>query len=372
MSPFTRACCYVLRSLVVCALLVRTDAAISERRADHHGRGWRPCIPRLSNGVRHTLASGMSGAIGVTALAPIEVLRVNLLVNRDLTMRAAVSSLKSGWFRGNTADVLAAATRLGIMMPTFKLYKDILLQRVGPASHDLADPSPGWVLFLAGALAGATATVVTFPLEVARTRQAVACDLRLGFLGCIVGLWREEGFRSIYSGLTTTLVGVLPFNAIRLASYDLFRSQAITATHGQRESKAASGGRGRPQIRASQAVAQDSVSLPLVTIGAIGAASGVLAATSCFPLEYVRRKQMMGQLSGLAPQAAIFQVVRTEGVLALFHGVGLNSIKVVMTNSLGFVLYECFKDMLSVDGRVPPWQRESGEASGRAVRLGRT
>ena len=101
-------------------------------------------------------------------------------------------------------------------------------------------------------------------------------------------------------------------------------------------------------------------------------------ATSCFPLEVVRRRQMAGEFAGLSAYAAIASLVRTEGMGALVKGAGLNCVKVSMSNSLGFVLYELCKDVLMVDGRQQPgWlrpatgsEREAGRATARAAALG--
>ena len=61
----------------------------------------------------------MSGAIAVTVLAPLEVIRLNLLSNPEISLRAAFSSLKGARFRGNTADVISGSARIGIIMPAF-------------------------------------------------------------------------------------------------------------------------------------------------------------------------------------------------------------------------------------------------------------
>ena len=305
------------------------SSSSSDRTAD------APLQQRLPNGVRHILAGAASGALGVTALAPLEVVRVNMLLNRDWSLATAIGSLKAGWFRGNTPDVIAAAARVGITMPAFAFYKR-KLQQLTAHGGDTTLPPPKWTIFLAGALAGCTASIACFPLEVARTRLAVACDLRMGMLGCFVSIWREEGALALYAGLLTTLAGVLPFNAIKLTAYDVMRGAAVASSHDGDER---------------------SVSLPLQTVAAIGASSGMLAATSCFPFEVVRRRQMAGELAGVSAYGAIARIVQSEGAAALMKGSGLNCLKVAMSNSIGFVLYELAKDVLCVDGRSPPWAK---------------
>ena len=43
-------------------------------------------------------------------------------------------------------------------------------------------------------------------------------------------------------------------------------------------------------------------------VAAIGAASGMLAATSCFPLEVVHRRKMVGELAGLGAYGSLLQI----------------------------------------------------------------
>ena len=265
------------------AALVSTTAPSPPSVIDGLKHPLRP-VHRLPNGIRHILAGAVSGALGVTALAPMEVVRVNMLLNRDWSFKTAIGSLSAGWFRGNTPDVIAAAARVGITMPAFAFYKNLLQQALG---RDGSQPAPKWAVLAAGALAGCSAAIVCFPLEVARTRLAVACDVRLGMLGCFVSIWREEGAKALYAGLMTTLVGVLPFNAIKLTAYDLVRRAAATDGADERQ-----------------------VSLPVEQVAAIGAASGMLAATSCFPLEVVRRRKMVGELAGLGAYGSLLQISR--------------------------------------------------------------
>ena len=328
---------------LVLTLFARVDASISAKGSCTGKRrcgssccterksSLLPQIRKLPNSVRHILAGAASGAVGVTALAPLEVVRVNMMLKRT-SFRTAMASLSAGWYRGNTADVLAASMRVGITMPAFALYKQLLQRGVRAFNGGESGGYERWTVFLAGALAGCTASIACYPLEVARTRIAVACDLRYGVLGCLIPLVQEEGFWAMYAGLSATLAGVIPFNAIKLTCYDQMRKACCKPGD-----------------------SEEQVSLPLPLVATIGATSGVIAATSCFPLEVVRRRQMMGELAGYRPYGAVAKIVRTEGVQAILAGSGVNCVKVAMGNSLGFVLYEVAKDCFGVDGRLPPW-----------------
>ena len=155
--------------LLTLALLLPPLAAASLTGERRRGPSL-PSPPRLAdvpNSVRHVLASAASGAVGVTTLAPLEVMRVNMMVSgRGWSLRRAFASLEGGWYRGNSADVLAAAIRVGITMPAFATYKR-LLQRASEEGSS-SSPPPEWTVLAAGALAGCTASIACYPLE-ART-----------------------------------------------------------------------------------------------------------------------------------------------------------------------------------------------------------
>ena len=147
----------LLLALAVLPLAAANSRAVINKRAQREDATARraPRLTDVPNGVRHVLAGAASGAIGVTALAPLELIRVNMLVKRDWSLAAAVASLQAGWFRGNLADVLAASMRVGITMPTFALYKSMLqrgLRRFSNADPNAPlNPLPEWGVFVSGA-----------------------------------------------------------------------------------------------------------------------------------------------------------------------------------------------------------------------------
>jgi len=307
----------------------------------------------IPNSVRHAIASAAAGATGVTLVAPIEIIRINVMNNKGLTFKTAAKTLRGGMmFRGNTADVIASASRTGIILPAFAYYKRAARSLVRLLDPDFQEHAilPRWALFGSGAAAGATATLVLFPLEVARTRMAMECVIGQSTIGCLVAVFNTEGVRAVYRGLTASLVGVMPFNAVKLCSYDHLRTLYIRARR-RALSTSLEGGGPRDETAPTQS------SLPPPVTAAIGAASGVTAATLCFPIEVIRRRKMTGDFAGLGVPQAIASLVRSEGAAALYRGVFINAAKVSVGTGATFCLYELFKDCLYVDGREPPWEK---------------
>ncbi|KAI7901094.1 mitochondrial carrier domain-containing protein [Cokeromyces recurvatus] len=79
---------------------------------------------------------------------------------------------------------------------------------------------------IAGAGAGIVSSIVTCPLDVAKTRlqnQSVALPgekLYKGTIGTLSRIWQEEGIRGLYRGLGPTILGYLPTWAIYFTAYD--------------------------------------------------------------------------------------------------------------------------------------------------------
>jgi len=318
---------------VACGTSLRTVQKPTARTLDDQKMPLR--FPTVPNSMRHFLASACSGAAGVTCLAPVEILRLSFM-SKGETFKGAVASLGAPhmWFRGNKADTLSTALKVGITMPAFALYKNVITT-VSGVPEDA--PTPRWAVFLAGALAGCTATCLCYPLDVVRMRIALDTmpAARGSIVSCLANIGKKEGIRALYFGLPATIAGIIPFSSMKLATYDMLRR------------------------RLTEGVDAESISISLAQSAQIGAIAGIVAATSCFPFEVVRRRQMGGELTSLSVIGAMAAIVNDEGLRALFKGVSINVFKVALSNSLGFALYENFKDVLQVDNRKPPWKRAS-------------
>jgi len=78
-----------------------------------------------------------------------------------------------------------------------------------------------------------TSTVLTFPLDLVRTRLTVqttaSADSRLlaarytGMFHCLFSIWKEEGFFALYKGMGVSLLGIVPYVAINYASYETIK-----------------------------------------------------------------------------------------------------------------------------------------------------
>lgn len=215
-----------------------------------------------------------------------------------------------GFFAGNSIDVLRTIPSRSLELAAFDTYKKAL-----GSSGLVPSASVGAV---AGGMAGITSTVAVYPLETLRTRMAVH---GLGFLGAVRRIPQDGGVLGLYKGLDASLVGGVPYAAIRLGLYDALKYSYCKAT-----------GREENQIDPQAALI-------------FGAVAGVVSASATFPLEVARRRMMVGAAYPNTA-AAIATIAREEGVGALFNGVWLSVVKQAPQYAIGFAVYERCKQLL--------------------------
>lgn len=80
----------------------------------------------------------------------------------------------------------------------------------------------------------------------------------------------------------------------------------------------------------------------------VGAASGLLAATACYPLDTVRRRMQMAGRAYAGQRQALAAIWAAEGARGLYAGWGANAMKVVPQNAARLAAYEALKALLGV------------------------
>ena len=112
-----------------------------------------------------------------------------------------------------TLAVIRVIPNKGILLMCADMYKSVV-QRALPGCNIATVGS------LSGSLAGLTAVLATYPLELVRTRQAYRiCDDLCLVTQTISSTLRDvvasKGLMGLYSGVGATLIGALPFEGAR-------------------------------------------------------------------------------------------------------------------------------------------------------------
>lgn len=148
-------------------------------------------------------------------------------------------------------------------------------------------------------------------------------------------MWRTTGVRSFYRGLPMGLVGMFPYSAIDLTTFEYLK-KFITAQN----------------ARSRQCQEEDAAPGNIMTAG-IGAFSGALGASVVYPINLLRtRLQSQGTAIHPPTYTGIWDVttktVKGEGFRGLFKGITPNLLKVVPAVSITYVVYDNSKTLMGL------------------------
>lgn len=195
-------------------------------------------LPRAT----HAFVAGAgAGAVATTVTYPFDLLRTRFAAQgtRPTTLYLGViPALRQvvttegarGLYRGLNASIVQIVPYMGLLFGTYEPCRRALAgyreDWLGPAS------SPGWDAALAGFLAGSVSKTGVFPLDLirkrlqvqgpARTAAYVLHDIPLYHSGlfCAAQIWRREGARGFYKGLSVSLLKSAPSSAITLWTFE--------------------------------------------------------------------------------------------------------------------------------------------------------
>lgn len=241
------------------------------------------------------LTGGLASAIGKTAVAPFE--RVRLLLQtqslikdhanpysgtmdalRRLPREQGVASL----WRGNLPNLLRIVPTYGLRF-TFLGYFQSAAAWGAPAGQPLSLSRQ----MVAGAMSGFATVLVTYPLDLVRTRMsadvratgsypggAAGSSRAAGITAALRTVVQRDGATGLYRGLFVSAAEITPYLAISLGGYEYFKAR-LPAEH-------------------------DGASTKLVLAWGVGTVASLL----CFPIDTVKRRIMLDGSPGFEHTSA--------------------------------------------------------------------
>ncbi|KAL6221220.1 hypothetical protein ACLB2K_008972 [Fragaria x ananassa] len=271
--------------------------------------------------LRRLLSGAIAGVVSRTAVAPLETIRTNLMVGSCGNSSSAVFQSimgADGWqglYKGNLVNVIRVAPSKGIELFVFDMVNKYLTR----PGEELKVPIPA--SSIAGALAGFTSTLCTYPLELLKTRLTIQRGVYKNFFDAFSKIVKEGGPGELYRGLTPSLIGVIPYAASNYFAYDTL-SKAY-----------------------KKASKKEEIGNVMTLL--IGSASAAFSSSATFPLE-VARKQM--QVNGRQYKHilhALCSIFESEGLAGLYRGLGPSCMKLVPAAGISFMCYEACKRILA-------------------------
>ncbi|CAG9831810.1 unnamed protein product [Diabrotica balteata] len=175
----------------------------------------------------HVCSASCAGFMASTLTNPIWFVKTRLQLdfNRNsnvtamqVVRRIYASSGILGFYKGITASYMGISETI----VHFVIYEAIKAKLIAHRSHVSDERSSKDFLefMLAGAISKTVASCIAYPHEVARTRLREEGNKYTAFWQTLGLVYREEGVRGVYRGLTTQLVRQIPNTAIMMATYE--------------------------------------------------------------------------------------------------------------------------------------------------------
>lgn len=204
------------------------------------------------------------------------------------------------------------------------------------------------VHFLCGSFAGCSATLMSHPFDVIRTRMISQYNFTKAYTNikqAIYLLVKNEGFLGLYRGFLPTIIQIMPYSGAQFAIYKVLKSYC----HKYNDN----GDYIMFNIYKNDTKFQIQSSL------ICGAFSGLFSKVLVYPLDLIKKRlQIRGfemhrsQNFGYTPRYegfihCIIYTLRTEKFTAFYKGLVPSMLKATISTALHFWLYETFIKMLN-------------------------
>ncbi|CAH1426476.1 unnamed protein product [Lactuca virosa] len=274
--------------------------------------------------LRRLISGAVAGAVSRTCVAPLETIRTHLMVGScghstgEVFQDIMQTEGWTGLFRGNLVNVIRVAPSKAIELFAYDTVKKSLAPKPGEKSKPRIPES-----LIAGAVAGISSTICTYPLELLKTRLTVQRGVYKNLVDAFLKIVKEEGPAELYRGLTPSLIGVVPYAATNYFAYDTLRKTY------------------------KKMLKKDEIGNIATLL--IGSAAGAISSSATFPLEVARKHMQAGAVNGRVYNNmlhALLTILEKEGVGGLYRGLGPSCIKIVPAAGISFMCYEACKKIL--------------------------
>lgn len=277
------------------------------------------------------LSGAFAGAVAKTVVAPLDRTKIIFQVSSNrFSAKEAYrliyrTYLKEGFlslWRGNSATMVRVIPYAAIQFCAHEQYKGLLGGYYGFQGNRTLPPVPR---LLAGSLAGITASVLTYPLDMVRARMAVTPkEMYSNIIHVFVRISREEGLKTLYRGFTPTIMGVVPY-----AGLSFFTYETLKKAHAERT--------GRDQPYSYERLA-------------FGACAGLIGQSASYPLDVVRRRMQTAGVTGHTYSTIIGtmqEIVSEEGIVrGLYKGLSMNWVKGPIAVGISFMTFDLTQILL--------------------------
>jgi hypothetical protein len=321
--------------------------------------------PRPISALKHLFSGGIAGSVAKTVTAPLSRLTIlfqvhSLVTTKENRPKYATSytvglkkiiergGVLSLW-KGNGTSVLHRFPFSAINFYVYENMLDIttehrhLFETVSATGGGRpTKDAPPLARMISGAMAGCTACIACYPLDLVRTRLTTELpgqEYYKGITDAFAKIVKSEGLSGLYAGIGPTLFVAVPNFAISYTVYGTLKEYVLDDDLFY-------------NLRKVDVDGQETLGLKLTLL--CGAASGTLSTLVTFPFDTVRRRMQIQNLhvpveKRLSGMGQIRMLMQNEGIRGIYRGLTPELLKVVPMVGTMFTVYEFLKVQLNVE-----------------------
>lgn len=166
--------------------------------------------------------------ISRTVTAPFDILKLIFQVkehNDKATLKQEIiriykQSGYKGFFKGNGANIVKMVPETALKFTIYDQMKDLICRN--KSSPTVIEK------LISGATAGFVTQTVVYPLEITKTRLALAPDgYYKGIYNCLTHIIKNEGAHTLYKGWFPSVLGIVPYASIDLTLFNILSDYYI-------------------------------------------------------------------------------------------------------------------------------------------------
>uniref|UniRef100_A0A8C2VYR1 Solute carrier family 25 member 16 n=1 Tax=Chinchilla lanigera TaxID=34839 RepID=A0A8C2VYR1_CHILA len=242
-----------------------------------------------------------------------------------------------GLYKGNGAMMIRIFPYGAIQFMAFEQYKMLITTKLGISGHVHR--------LMAGSLAGMTAVICTYPLDVVRVRLAFQVKGEHTYTGIIHAFKtiyaKEGGFLGFYRGLMPTILGMAPYAGVSFFTFGTLKSVGLAHA---------------PTLLGRPSSDNPNVLVLKTHINLLcGGVAGAIAQTISYPFDVTRRRMQLGTVlpefeKCLTMRETMKYVYGHHGIRkGLYRGLSLNYIRCVPSQAVAFTTYELMKQFFHLN-----------------------
>lgn len=226
-----------------------------------------------------------------------------------------------GFYKGNGVNVFRASPCAALEFLFYEIYKSLIIKDL--SANDVKSK------FICGALAGVTANTLTYPLDLIKTILSVQLNPRhykKGIFGHLKIIYSKDGLPGFYKGWFTTMIGIAPYIAIKMATFDILKTRYLPD--------------------------KNMAHFDLINLS-FGAIAGMVSMTATYPLDLIKRKmQLVGVGKHNRTYGSLMHCINStmlhEGPRGFFRGLNPCILKMVPATAILFSVNERLKKMIGI------------------------